>query len=173
MSRKITTAIYGKYDPDTTDKTLWKLLNEYRCSDVFRIINEEELKYFLEKWYFMRKFFEAEDTCEDILRINEEFSIKWAAYKRKQYYDKNAEKIREQNRLEYHRNIEKHLEKGKTYRETHREQIYEKIKRYTETHREQINKKRNEKVTCDCGAIVRKGYLSEHKKSIKHKENIP
>ena len=92
MSRKITTAIYGKYDPDTTDKTLWKLLNEYRCSDVFRIINEEELKYFLEKWYFIRKFFEAEDICEDILRINEEFSIKWAAYKRKQYYDKNAEK---------------------------------------------------------------------------------
>ena len=90
MSRRITTEIYGKYCPDTNDKTLWKLLNEYRCSDVFRIINEEELKYFLEKWYYMIKFFEAEYLCEDILRINDEFRIKWATYKRKEYYEKKT-----------------------------------------------------------------------------------
>ena len=84
MSRRITTAIYGKYDPDTSDKTLWKLLNEYRCSDVFRIINEEEEKYLLEKWNFVRKFFEAENLCEDILRINDEFRLNWIKQKRKE-----------------------------------------------------------------------------------------
>ena len=173
MSRRITTAIYGKYDPDTSDKTLLKLQHEYRCSIVFKRINEEEEKYLLEKWYFMRKFFEAENLCEDILRINDEFRLSWIKQKRKDYYDKNAEKIREQKWLDYHRNREKHLEYGRTYREKHPEQVKEKIKQYTKTHREQINEKKREKVTCECGAIVTKGYLSEHKKSIKHKENIP
>ena len=44
MSRRITTAIYGKYDPDTSDKTLLKLQHEY-SSIVFKRINEEENIY--------------------------------------------------------------------------------------------------------------------------------
>ena len=47
-----------------------------------------------------------------------------------------------------------------------------KCKRYNELHREQINKRRGEKVVCECGAVIRIDYLAEHKKSIKHKENI-
>ena len=57
----------------------------------------KKLKYFLEKWYYMRKFFEAEYLSQDILRINDEFRIKWATHKRKKYYNKNVEKIREKN----------------------------------------------------------------------------
>ena len=44
----------------------------------------------------MRKFFEAENLGEDILRINDEFRLSWIKQKRKEYYEKNAEKIREQ-----------------------------------------------------------------------------
>ena len=51
----------------------------------------------MEKWYYMRKFFEAEYLSQDILRINDEFRIKWATHKRKKYYNKNVEKIREKN----------------------------------------------------------------------------
>ena len=76
MNRKITTAIYGHYNPDTADKTLWQLLGEYRKSEMCKTIMEEETKYFLEKWYFMRKFFEAEFLCEEILKVNEEFRLK-------------------------------------------------------------------------------------------------
>ena len=83
MSRRITTAIYGKYDPDTTDKTLLKLQNEYRHSDAIKRIKDEEEKYLLEKWYFMRKFFDAENLCEDIMRINEEFRLRWIMQKKR------------------------------------------------------------------------------------------
>ena len=92
---------------------------------------------------FLRKFFDAEKLCEDIIHLNEEFRLKWLTQKRKEY------------------------------NETHREELKEKCKRYNELHREQINKRRGEKVVCECGAAIRRDYLSEHKKSIKHKENIP
>ena len=172
MSRRITTAIFGKYDPETTDKTLLKLKTEYRYSQVFKRINDEEEKYLLEKWYFMRKFFEAENLYEDIVKINDEFNLKWILKKRKEYYDIHAEQIREQQRLAYHRNREKHLDYSKKYREIHQEQLKEKTKQYNATHREQINEKKSEKVMCECGATVRRGYITEHKKTNKHKENI-
>ena len=65
------------------------------------------------------------------------------------------------------------MEYGKKYRESHREQLNEKAKLYCGTHGKQINEKRCEKITCECGAIVRRGYISEHRKSNKLKEMIP
>ena len=154
MSRRITTAIYGKYDPDTTDKTLLKLQNEYRHSGAIKRIKDEEEKYLLEKWYFMRKFFGAENLCEDIMRINEEFRVRWIMQKKKEYYEKNVDKI---------------LRVNKKYREEHQEELKDKCKQYNESHREQISRRRGEKVTCECGAIVRRDYMTQHKKSEKHK----
>ena len=121
----------------------------------------------------MRNFFDAEFLCEEILNVNPEFRLKWLTQKRKEYYDKNAEKIREQSKQTHHRNEEKYKERERQYRENHREEIYQKNKRYAETHREQRNEKRCEKITCECGAIVRRGYILEHRKSNKHKEMIP
>ena len=169
MNRKITTAMYGHYNPDTTDKILWQLLGEYRKSEMCKTIMEEENKYFLEKWYFMRKFFEAEFLCEEILKVNEEFRLKSLAQKRKEYYVKNAEKIREQRRVNYSRNKEKTIESEKAYREKHREEINQRTRRYTEAHREQVRIPSNEKVTCECGCTVRRGHMAKHRRTDKHK----
>ena len=61
-------------------------------------------------------------------------------------------------------------EKEKRYRDTHKEQVYERIKKYTELHKDEINEKHKIKVTCECGAQVRRDYLATHKRSIKHIE---
>ena len=143
MNRKITTAIFGRYDPWIADSALLPIDYKYRMSQYYKQLKEEEMKYLLEKWYFLRKFFNAEKLCEDIIHINEEFRLKWLTQKRKEY------------------------------NETHRKELKEKCKSYNEQHREQINKRRGEKVVCECGAVIRRDYLSEHKKPIKHKENIP
>ena len=113
MNKKITTAIFVLGYPETTNKTLLGLLNDYGSSDVFRKIQEEKKIFSLEKWYFMRKFFEAEDVCRIIWRANAEFRIKWVTPKRKEYYVKNTENIREQIRVYYSRNKEKHIENEK------------------------------------------------------------
>ena len=121
----------------------------------------------------MRKFFQAENLGGDIMKLNEEFRLKCLLQKRKEYYENNVEKIREQKRITYQQDKEKHIEYGKKYRENHREEIYQKNKRYAETHREQRNEKLCEKITCECGAIVRRGYILEHRKSNQHKEMMP
>ena len=92
---------------------------------------------------FFKKVLWCRKLCEDIIHRNEEFRLKWLTQKRKEY------------------------------NETHREELKEKCKRYTELHREQINKRRGEKLVCECGAVIRRDYMAEHRKSIKHKENIP
>ena len=56
----------------------------------------------------------------------------------KEYYEKNKEKIAEQNKEKY------------------------------EANKEKINEKKNEKVKCECGCIVRKDGLSRHQKSQNH-----
>ena len=125
MNRKITTSIFGMYDPYILDPdwTLRFMYMKYTSSEAYRILKEEEMKYLIEKWYFLRKFFSAESLGDDILKINDGIRLKHIQQKRREYF---------------------------------------------EVHREQINKRRGEKVTCECGAIIRNDYISVHRKSYKH-----
>ena len=120
----------------------------------------------------------------------------------KQYYEANKQKLLEQNkeyrednkqkRLEYLKkyrqaNIEKISEKEKEYREQNREKISEKNKKYREQNREKMQElqkqyyeankqklleKLKEKITCECGSVVRKSDIRRHEKSIKHQKYL-
>ena len=59
MNRKITTAIFGRYDPWIADSALLPIDYKYRMSQYYKQLKEEEMKYLLEKWYFLSKFFDA------------------------------------------------------------------------------------------------------------------
>lgn len=78
----------------------------------------------------------------------------------KEYYQRNKNKkqeYREQNR-------EKNRQYSKQRYENNKEQILEKQKEYRENNKEY----RKEKITCECGASIRKEDLARHKKSKKH-----
>jgi hypothetical protein len=72
----------------------------------------------------------------------------------------------------YENNKEKILEKNKDYKKNNKEHILERNKQYYQNNKDEINEKAKEKVTCDCGCIVRKDGLIEHKKTNKHLELI-
>jgi len=74
-----------------------------------------------------------------------------------EWREDNKEYIKEYTKKWYENNKEKTAEIGKQYYENNKELILEKIA---------------EKVTCECGCIVRKGNLTRHKKSNKHLELI-
>jgi hypothetical protein len=61
-------------------------------------------------------------------------------------------------------NKDKIKEKRKIYLENNKEKIKKTSKKYYEDNKE----KRKEKITCECGCIVRKSHLERHKKSQKH-----
>ena len=83
---------------------------------------------------------------------------------RKEYYQDNKEKIAEQMKQYYENN----KDKIKEYYENNKE----KIKEYYENNKEAIAEKLKEKVTCECGCIVKKHNLVRHKKTNKHLELI-
>jgi hypothetical protein len=51
------------------------------------------------------------------------------------------------------------------YKKQHNKQYYET---HYEKYRDEFNKKRRQKITCECGCVTTKGGLSIHRKSKKH-----
>ena len=88
----------------------------------------------------------------------------------KELYQNNKEAIAEKAKKWREDNKQQLTEKKKEYYQNNKEQIVEKAKKYREDNKEQISEKGKKKVTCECGCIIRKDGLAEHKRSNKHLE---
>lgn len=75
----------------------------------------------------------------------------------KQWIEQNKEKIAQHNKKYYEENKEKIIQGNKKWYQKNKKVIEEKTKI---------------KITCQCGSVIRKGGLSEHKKSNKHLKYI-
>lgn len=65
-----------------------------------------------------------------------------------------------------------HKDRLKRYYEQNREQINERHKKYYENNKTNILDIRKQKLTCDCGCVIRRGDMARHKRSKKHQELI-
>jgi hypothetical protein len=87
---------------------------------------------------------------------------------RKEYYEKNKEKIKEKQKEYKKDNKNKIKEKKKEYYIDNKEKFTEKEKKYYEDNKEIINEKRKEKVVCDhCGSKISKNDIAKHQKTKK------
>lgn len=82
----------------------------------------------------------------------------------KEYYEANKETIQEYRKGWYGVNKEAVQEYKKGWYEVNKEAILEQRKEYYEANKEAIL----EKVTCECGSVVVKQYLTRHKLTDKH-----
>ena len=171
QQRQLTARIFGVYDPYNPDNSLNKLESKYR-EHTLKVIHEIMIKYMKDKFNYLLEFMDPE-TINNVVNVaNVKYDLwKWKDY-RKKYYEKNKEKITQQQKESSQRNYEKIAERKKIYRDTHKEQLFEKSKLYVQTHRDQINERKREKITCECGSIVSKSHVWEHKLTIKHKEYL-
>jgi len=102
----------------------------------------------------------------------------------KVYYENNKDKIKDYKDNYRQNNKDKIQEYGKNYYETKkdkinakrreeyeikRDEINERNRKYHEANKEKIKQKQAEKVTCECGSVVRKSDMARHKKTQKHK----
>lgn len=69
-------------------------------------------------------------------------------------------------------NKEKIIHANKKYYKENKEKIIQQQKEYYEENKKVIEEKRKIKITCQCGSVIRKPGLSEHKKSNKHLKYI-
>ena len=90
----------------------------------------------------------------------------------KKYREENKEKIAEYKKDYYEENKEKIAEYKKEYRDQNKAKFAEKNKDYYEENKEKIAEYKKKKATCECGCIVRRDGLGEHKKTKKHLDNI-
>ena len=85
-----------------------------------------------------------------------------------EYHNKNREQILEKQKEYHKKNREQILEKQKEYREENREILRKIANQFYENNKELIKQQRKETTTCECGCIIRKDCLSQHKKSKIH-----
>jgi len=90
------------------------------------------------------------------------------AERKKKYSENNKEIIAEKKKIYRENNKEKIAEQEKKYRENNKEKLVKKGKKYYENNKEILAEKRKEKVKCDnCGSIVNRGGLLDHKRTKK------
>jgi hypothetical protein len=84
--------------------------------------------------------------------------------KEKKYRDENKDKIKDINKKYRDENKDKIKENKKKYRDENKDKIKENKKKYRDENKEKIS----EKITCECGSIIRKDVISRHLRSLKH-----
>ena len=88
--------------------------------------------------------------------------------KRKERYENNKDKILEQRKERYENNKDKILEQQKEYNEQHKDKILEQRQEHYKQNKDKILEKLSQQITCECGCIIRKSYLTRHRQSQKH-----
>jgi len=107
-------------------------------------------------------------------------------YQRK-YKEKNIEKIKQVNKLYYERNRERLIVQQKAYRDNNKvvrkatqadyylrnkEKIKASQSAYYRKNIRDITRRRDRKITCECGRAVSHSGFSAHQKTLIHLENI-
>ena len=83
----------------------------------------------------------------------------------------NGFETQQEYKINYHqKNRDKIIFRMKTYYQNNRDEYISKAKEYYQDHRDEIALKSKEKITCECGTVVTKNGLSQHKQKQKHKD---
>jgi hypothetical protein len=86
---------------------------------------------------------------------------------------KKMKKTKAEYSIEYNKKNKVEIStKNKQYYEEKKVEILGKQKQYSVEHKDEIAAKFKEKVTCECGCVTNKYYLSIHQKTKKHLHNM-
>ena len=152
------------------------IICEFPCNSKTELLIEEEkyrkeLQTNLNSIKAFRSTEEKREYDKNYNKINKEVISKQS----KEYREINKEKMKDYQTNYCEENKEIMKAKAKEYYQTVKEKakeyyqtIKEKEKEYYEANKEQINEKAKEKMTCNCGSIIRKADKSKHYKSKKH-----
>lgn len=88
--------------------------------------------------------------------------------RKQKYYVENKDKINDKGKMNYIEKKEEYLNRAKTRYENKKEEIIKKTKEHYEANKEHIQAIRSQKLTCECGCLVRYTGMSAHKKTKKH-----
>ena len=111
---------------------------------------------------------EAKKKEGEFIRNNDCINIQIASRTRKEYRVDNKGQIAQKQKQWKNANKNKISQKNKEWYDENKDEIKKKKKEYYDKNKQSISEKRKEKITCECGAMVSKQYLSQHRKTTKH-----
>ena len=85
-----------------------------------------------------------------------------------EYREENKEQAAEMGRKWREGNKEHVVESWRAYSLANKDAILARSKAYREANKEKMYQRQGQKVTCECGAIVCRSYISTHRKREKH-----
>ena len=163
---------YHKQNYEKHKEQILERAKEYYEQNKEKVLKYQNLYYNLNKELIVergRRY--REQNKEQITKNKKIYSYlnrEKISERHKHYYEQNKEEISEKNKRYQEQNKEKVSERHKHYYEQNKEQITEKVKHYREQNKERIAEQRKQKMTCECGCVILKCTLSQHKRTKKH-----
>jgi len=91
-------------------------------------------------------------------------------YTKKEYYQANKDKLKEQIKEYRQANKDKIKEQKKEYYQENKEKFKEQKKEYYQANKQKILAYNKEKIECECGSIVSRRYIAQHNRTKKHSD---
>jgi len=157
---KIVNDVNDKFYIGSTTQPLYKRLSEHRKKDNVCMCKNIGVDLY---------------KCSIILIENYSCNDKQELLrKEREYFDKYKKECKEVflNKKRPIITIEERKERSIKYNKEHKEICIKASKKHRDVNKEEIKKKRSIKITCECGSIVVKRGMLDHKKSKKHLEFI-
>lgn len=124
-----------------------------------------EYEFIILEFYICNFKHELHHREDDYIKMYDNNLNSKRAYLTRQEYKK---KISEINKKYFNENKEKVYKKNKKYSDKNKDKIAKYKQEHYENNKDKINEQRKEKITCECGSIVRKQHIARHRKTLKH-----
>ena len=108
-----------------------------------------------------------EEQLKNITKIRNKDII---LQKQREYAENNKEKILQRHSDYYDDNRDIILQKAKEYCNQNREKILQKRRDYYQQNREGIAAHKAEKIKCECGCMIARVNLAQHKRTKRHEQ---
>jgi hypothetical protein len=131
------------------------------CNELYKRLHQHKIKSNNCK---SKLLFDSGDKVEIILVEKYPCNDKIELHKRERYYIENNECI---NKYIPSRTIKEYQKK---YYENNKDNIKDNMNDYYKDNKDKIKQIKSEKISCECGSVIRKGEISRHKQSKKHNE---
>jgi len=132
-------------------------------NEIRPIATKEEIK----EYYQQYREQNADKLKEYQQQYREQNADKIKAY-HQQYKEQNADKIKAYKQQYREQNADKIKEYFKQYREQNADKLKAKDKVYKEQNKYKIKAYREQKIKCECGAVITRSGKSQHLKTKKH-----
>jgi len=148
----------------------WYLENKETHSINCKLYNENNKELISKK-----KKQHHENNKELISKQNKEYVLNHMEETKiyqKKYRTENTNQLKDNKKKYYQENYDNISEKSKQHYKNNRDKILKQIKEYVDKNLDKIKARQKEKMTCECGCVVNKYNIQNHKRTVKHQQSM-